>query len=218
MTPPRIINIIVAAGCGSRFGAEIPKQFCRLTDSTVLLHAVRRIENALPGSHTVVVLSPQWAGQAGNRCIAPGGPTRWHSVKNALDACADIPADIITVHDGARPLPSSAMIRRVITACSSHHGAIPVIPVTDSLRHIDGHAVNRAEFRAVQTPQAFRADLLRRAYSLPYSDTFTDDASVMSAAGFSDIALTEGDPMNLKITLPLDLEIAKLYITHGAGH
>ena len=93
-----------------------------------------------------------------------------------------------------------------------------MIPVTDSLRHIDGHAVNRAEFRAVQTPQAFRADLLRRAYSLPYSDTFTDDASVMSAAGFSDIALTEGDPMNLKITLPLDLEIAKLYITHGAGH
>lgn len=218
MTPPRIINIIVAAGSGSRFGAEIPKQFCRLTDSTVLLHAVRRIENALPGSHTVVVLSPQWAGQAGDRCIAPSGPTRWHSVKNALDACADIPADIITVHDGARPLPSSAMIRRVITACSSHHGAIPVIPVTDSLRHIDGHAVNRAEFRAVQTPQAFRADLLHRAYSLPYSDTFTDDASVMSAAGFSDIALTEGDPMNLKITLPLDLEIAKLYITHGAGH
>ena len=216
---PRILNIIVAAGSGSRFGADRPKQFCMLHDRMVLHHAISRIKAATPDSHTVVVMSRDWAESVDSLgcTVAIGGATRWHSVKNALAACSDIAADVITVHDGARPLPSSDMIQRVIHACVNHHGAIPVIPVTDSLRRTDGTPANRADFRAVQTPQAFRAELLRRAYDVEFRPEFTDDASVMTAAGFTDITLVEGDPMNLKITLPMDIEIANVYLQHGAG-
>lgn len=107
------------------------------------------------------------------------------------------------------------MVRRVTDACSGHQGAIPVVAVTDSLRRVDGAPVNRADFRAVQTPQAFRADLLRRAYELPESPGFTDDASVMTAAGFNDVAMVNGDVYNIKITNPMDLRIAALYLEDG---
>ncbi|MDE7389133.1 MAG: 2-C-methyl-D-erythritol 4-phosphate cytidylyltransferase [Muribaculaceae bacterium] len=207
-----VINIIVAAGSGSRFGSELPKQFCMLGERTVLDHAIEHIESALPGSTTVVVLSPEHLHRVNGRITAIGGSTRWESVKHALEATADMKADVITVHDGARPLPPADMIRRVTEACRTHQGAIPVIEVTDSLRRKDGTPVNRSEFRAVQTPQAFRADLLRHAYSLPYRPDFTDDASVMSAAGYTDIALVDGDPRNLKITRPADIEIAAIYL------
>lgn len=213
---PRVINIVVAAGSGSRFGSELPKQFCRLGGRSVLDHALERIENALPGSVTVVVLSPQFMDRAAGRMAVAGGANRWESVRNAIEATAGIEADVITVHDGARPLPSAGMIMRVVEACGRHHGAIPVVEVTDSLRRVDGTPVDRAAFRAVQTPQAFRADLLRRAYTLPYRTEFTDDASVMTAAGFSDIAMVDGDPMNIKITRPADIEVAEVYLTHGA--
>lgn len=215
MMEPRVINIVVAAGTGSRFGSELPKQFCELHGRTVLDNALWRIENALPGSVTVVVLSPAYFDRADGRMAVEGGATRWESVKNALDATADIPADVITVHDGARPLPSKAMIHRVVAACRVHQGAIPVVEVTDSLRRTDGTPADRSQFRAVQTPQAFRADLLRQSYTLPERADFTDDASVMTAAGFADIALVDGDPCNIKITLPLDLKIAELYLAGG---
>lgn len=214
----KVINIIVAAGSGSRFGSALPKQFCLLQGEMVLNHAIRRIEQATTGAVTVVVLSEAFMDMAPGRMAVCGGASRWESVKNALMATADMDADVITIHDGARPLPSAAMIRRVIEACGCHQGAIPVVEVTDSLRRADGTPANRAEFRAVQTPQAFRSDLLRKAYELPFHPDFTDDASVMSAAGFTDIALVDGDPMNLKITRPADIDIAEIYLKHGAGH
>lgn len=214
--PARVINIVVAAGSGSRFGSLLPKQFCMLRGQSVLDHAIGRLNDALPESTTVAVLAPQFMDRVSGHTVVSGGATRWESVKNAIDATADIDADVIIVHDGARPLPSAGMIRRVVAACREHHGAIPVVAVTDSLRHIDGTPANRADFCAVQTPQAFRADLLRRAYDLAFRPEFTDDASVMTAAGFSDIAMVEGDPMNIKITHPADIEIAEIYLTHGA--
>lgn len=216
---PKIINIIAAGGSGTRFGADRPKQFCQLQGRSVLEHAFCRLQTAVPLSTTVVVIAPVWRYMApAGALLAEPGATRWQSVKNALAVCNGIEADVIMVHDGARPLPSRAMISRVIDACACHQGAIPVIAVTDSLRRTDGSAVNRADFRAVQTPQGFRAELLRRAYELPEQADFTDDASVMSAAGFTDIALVDGDPYNLKVTLPPDLDIAALYLKHGAGN
>lgn len=178
----------------------------------MLEHAVERIESALPGSETVIVVSPEYRDLAPDRQIVIGGTTRWQSVKNAIESTDAEQADVITVHDGARPLPSAGMIRRVVEACDTHQGAIPVVEVTDSLCLTDGTPVKRADFRAVQTPQAFRADLLRQAYRLPYSENFTDDASVMSAAGFTDIALVEGNPSNIKITRPADIKIAEIYL------
>lgn len=215
----KILNIVVAAGSGTRFGADRPKQFCMLGGQTVLAHAVERLREATDNAPTVVVVSPGFEDEVPDGCmVAHGGATRGGSVRNALRASESVEADVILIHDGARPLPSDRSIRQAIAACLEHQGAIPCIPVIDSLRRAsDGAPVDRADFRCVQTPQAFRADLLRQAYELTSGREFTDDASVMSAAGFSDIALTEGDSCNLKITLPLDLEIAALYLKHDAG-
>lgn len=210
----KILNIVVAAGSGTRFGADRPKQFCLLEGETVVCHAVRRLRAATGNAPTVVVVSPGYEDEVPDGClVAHGGATRGESVRNALRAIEGMTADVILVHDGARPLPSRRSIDCAIEACRTHQGAIPVVPVIDSLRRAsDGAPVNRADFRCVQTPQAFRADLLRQAYKLTEGEEFTDDASVMTAAGFGDIALTEGSPQNLKITLPLDLEIASIYL------
>lgn len=215
----RYIVIVAAGGTGSRFGSRLPKQFCLLAGKPVLHHACASFKEALPGATLVVVIDPTMAGYAPEGAIlARPGRSRWESVRNALEACAAVEADVIMVHDGARPLPGEAVVRRVAEACKAHQGAIPVVAVTDSLRRADGSPANRADFRAVQTPQGFRADLLRRAYELPERADFTDDASVMSAAGFTDIAMVDGDPRNIKITHPMDLRIAGLYLEDGADY
>ena len=147
--------------------------------------------------------------------IVFGGSSRWESVRNAISS-SDEKADIIMVHDGVRPLVDSNIINGLTEALDDPDvdGAIPTIPVTDSLRAIraDGlsESVDRSIMRAVQTPQAFRANCLRQAYSLPYRDSFTDDASVMEAAGFSNLRLTGGSASNIKITNPGDIAVAEL--------
>lgn len=212
----KVIVIIAAGGIGSRFGAAVPKQFCELKGIPVLLRAIGQFRKTLPDATIAVVISPEWADilPAGIITALPG-KTRWESVKNALDATRNISADAILVHDGARPLVTSDVIRGVIDSLADHQGAIPVVDVTDSLRHTDGSPARRENFRAVQTPQAFRADLLRKAYDYPFDSSFTDDASVMSAAGYPDIAMTAGDPSNIKITNPLDLKIAEVILENS---
>ncbi len=219
-----IFNIIVAAGRGSRFGADCPKQFCMLNGLPVLMHTIARMREALPGSKIILVISqdmhPLWEEQcreAGftSPSIVYGGDTRWQSVKNAIDSIGEVTSgSIISIHDGARPNIDHALVGRVISATNKSSGAIPAIPVTDSLRRVlpDGSSepIDRALFRAVQTPQAFRADRLIEAYNQPYNPEFTDDASVMAAAGYSDINLVDGDARNIKITNPADIEIAAI--------
>ncbi|MDE7335150.1 MAG: 2-C-methyl-D-erythritol 4-phosphate cytidylyltransferase [Muribaculaceae bacterium] len=211
----KAIVIIAAGGVGRRFGAPVPKQFCKLQGREGLLHAIERFRRALPDATIAVVIDPSWRHLLPAGVIAADpGQTRWQSVANALKATAGNDADAILAHDGARPLVTPEVINGVVGALAEHQGAIPVVAVTDSLRRTDGSPADRSQFRAVQTPQAFRADLLRRAYELPYSESFTDDASVMTAAGFTDIALTPGDPCNIKITNPLDLQIAEVILNN----
>lgn len=220
-----ITNIIVAAGRGSRFGADRPKQFCMLESRPVLMHTIERLRDALPDSDIIVVINRDMESLWKELCaeyqfISPtivyGGDSRWQSVKNALSTIANADDRIVTVHDGARPIISSEMIHRIIRGVEDADGVIPVVPVTDSLRHVntDGssEAIDRSDFRAVQTPQAFRADRLIDAYSMPYSSSFTDDASVMEAAGYCNIRLVDGDTRNIKITNPADLEIASILL------
>lgn len=220
-----ITNIIVAAGRGSRFGADRPKQFCMLESRPVLMHTIERLRDALPDSDIIVVINRDMESLWKELCaeyqfISPtivyGGNSRWQSVKNALSSIANADDRIVTVHDGARPIISSEMIHRIIRGVEDADGVIPVVPVTDSLRHVntDGssEAIDRSDFRAVQTPQAFRADRLIDAYSMPYSPSFTDDASVMEAAGYCNIRLVDGDTRNIKITNPADLEIASILL------
>ena len=225
MNPTHVI--IVAAGTGTRFGSDLPKQFADLCGKPVLAHAIETFRKALPASGMTVVISAamrdSWSELCRTHGIAPhhvvnGGSTRWESVKNAINSLNGMPAGTtVLIHDGARPLVDEKTIMAAAAAARNTDGAIPATPVTDSLRQLDDNetaseAVDRSRFRAVQTPQAFVLWRLREAYGLPYQPEFTDDASVLAAAGFSNIVLTPGSPSNLKITTPVDLIIAKAII------
>lgn len=235
MNPSEIrnITIIVAAGSGSRFGSAVPKQFLPLAGFPVLCHSLRSFSEHLESAIAIVVLPAldfdHWRDLVSRACeensiplpiFVAGGATRWESVKNGLSAIpADTPAGAtVLVHDGARPLVSEAVIRRVCGAARNTDGAIPAVPVTDSLRRLEdgvgpmSEPVDRAEYRAVQTPQGFSLWRMREAYSLPYSETFTDDASVLAEAGFTNQVLVDGATDNIKITNPFDLEVATLLL------
>lgn len=220
--------IIVAAGTGSRFGSQLPKQFCELAGRPLLMTTIDNIRSADPQAAIVLVLSQAMMEPWSEMCreagfdttgiiIAAGGSSRAESVKNAL---ASVPHECdgwISVHDGARPVVTEGLISRITEGRREGvQGVIPAVAVTDSLRLVEAggrsHAVDRSIYRAVQTPQSFPASLLREAYRRAVGEGFTDDASVMEAAGFSNFVLVEGDPRNIKVTHPADLDIATLYL------
>lgn len=225
-----ILAIVVAAGTGSRFGGDVPKQFLRLGDRPVVMHAVDAFRRAFPEGRILLVLSPAMTSYWEELCrehgyespeTVAGGATRWESVKHAVEAAADMPPHtVVMVHDGARPLVTDAVIRRVASCAVNTDGAIPAVEVADSLRRLDdggtgSEPVDRSLFRAVQTPQAFALWRLREAYTLPYRKEFTDDASVMAAAGFENVVLVEGARRNIKITSREDLVIAEALLHEG---
>lgn len=211
--------IIVAGGSGKRMQSALPKQFMMLGGLPVVARTINTFSEALPGAEIVVVLPeehiPLWRNLAArfdiavHRCIA-GGKERFHSVKNGLDALSE-EVEYVAVHDGVRALATKKMILRVQLAAEETGAAIPVTEVVDSYRRVDGsesYIVPRSELRIVQTPQTFSAELLRRAYEQPFSDKFTDDASVVEALG-AKITLVEGERRNIKLTTPEDMLIAE---------
>lgn len=226
----KTLAIIVAGGSGTRFGAQLPKQFLELKGRPILMHTIEAFGHCGDCSFDIVVTLPadqmdlwqqlchKYGFDLPHR-VVPGGETRWHSVKNALDSIQDInDVDIIAVHDGVRPLVTVELIGRTIETARRDGAAIPVVTLNDSVRQVKGeisHALDRSTLRAVQTPQAFDARLLRDAYSLPYQPTFTDDASVVECAGHL-VTLVEGDPHNLKITRPMDLALAEYLLNQDA--
>ncbi len=214
--------IIVAGGSGRRCGGGIPKQFKLLGGMPVLARTINRFGKALAGADIVVVLPeehiPFWQNLASrfevaaHRVVA-GGAERFHSVKNGLAALKG-DERIVAIHDGVRPLASEALIRRVAAAAAEHGAAIPVTEVVDSYREVteSGSAIaDRSRLRIVQTPQIFRAEILRKAYDQDFDSSFTDDASVVEAAGGT-IFLAVGERNNLKITTPEDFIIAEALI------
>lgn len=225
MKPSETSVIIVAAGSGSRFGSALPKQFCLLDGRPVVMHSIERFRRFMPGVKIILVVSADrmgyWHGLCKKYCFnspktVAGGGTRWESVKNALEIL-DEGTTTVMVHDAARPLISSEVICRLNEALDGGaEGALPVLPLTDSIRELtpDGasRAVDRGRYVAVQTPQAFPKDLLVKAYGFPYCGTMTDDASVMEAAGHFDIRLVKGDEATLKITRPIDLALTEIYL------
>jgi len=227
----RTITIIVAGGSGTRFGAQLPKQFLQLGDKPILMRTIEAFGENRDGSFDVIVTLPAdqlelWRrlcekyGFAVPHRVVAGGETRWHSVKNALDSIGDVAGvDVIAVHDGVRPLATANLIRRVLEAARRDGAAIPVVPLNDSVRQLVGdgtsHALDRSLLRAVQTPQAFDARLLIEAYRQPFAPTFTDDASVVERYGHH-VTLVEGEPQNLKITRPMDLALAEYLLNPDA--
>ena len=226
----KTLAIIVAGGSGTRFGAQLPKQFLELKGRPILMHTIEAFGHCGDCSFDIVVTLPadqmdlwqqlchKYGFDLPHR-VVPGGETRWHSVKNALDSIQDInDVDIIAVHDGVRPLVTVELIGRTIETARRDGAAIPVVTLNDSVRQVKGeisYALDRSTLRAVQTPQAFDARLLHDAYSLPYQPTFTDDASVVECAGHL-VTLVEGDPHNLKITRPMDLALAEYLLNQDA--
>ncbi|MBO4550119.1 MAG: 2-C-methyl-D-erythritol 4-phosphate cytidylyltransferase [Bacteroidaceae bacterium] len=211
--------IIVAGGKGLRMGGEMPKQFLPIEGKPILMHTIEAFRKALDGVEIVLVLPAdqhdfwQKLCKDYNFCspklIAKGGETRFHSVKNGLSLLPNDEEAVVGVHDGVRPFVSKETIQRCYEAAAQGKAVVPVVPVVETVRQIlpDGKSITRPrdEYRLVQTPQVFPLDLLRKAYQQPYSETFTDDASVVEALG-KEITMVEGNRENIKITTPADLK------------
>ncbi len=206
---PSVWTVIVAAGSGTRFGGA--KQYLELAGARVVDRSVAVAASVSDG--VVVVVPADDVSAESARLVASavvaGGASRAASVRNGLEAVPD-DAAIICVHDAARPLAGADVYERVVGEVrSGAAGALPVVPVTDTIRRVDGGVVDRSTLQAVQTPQAFRAELLRAAHA-DAADA-TDDASLVEAAGYSVVAV-EGHSRNIKITHPDDLAAAEAWL------
>jgi 2-C-methyl-D-erythritol 4-phosphate cytidylyltransferase len=216
--------IIVAGGKGLRMGSDIPKQFLPIGGKPVLMRTLERFRAYSADLQIILVLPEAQQDYWHQLCqeyhfdvvytLANGGQTRFHSVQNGLAKVPDDAIGVVGVHDGVRPFPSLEVIRNCYETAREKKAVIPVIPVVETVRHLEGEGsvtVPRGDYRLVQTPQTFDIQLLKAANSHPYNDGFTDDASVVEAFGY-DITLVEGNRENIKITTPYDLKVAEVLI------
>ena len=227
----------MAAGHGTRMGSSLPKQFLDLGGQAILRRTIRKFMDAEPDITVITVLPmdgeyEQWWKDYCIRTsflcpqmIVRGGITRFHSVREALSRIPD--GALVAIHDGVRPLLSEKMIRSMFSVISddeSCHGLIPVIPMVDTLKilrrsvveedgnvrlvSVEGRSIDRSEVFGAQTPQIFRSEDIRAAYSQAYDTAFTDDASVAEKYGIP-LTFIEGERLNFKITSPDDLVLAE---------
>lgn len=200
-------GIVVAAGSGSRYGG--PKQYEVLRGRRVLDWARQATLRACEGVVMVVPKEREKDREPGAHRVVAGGDSRAASVRAGLAAVPD-EADVVIVHDGARPLASLALFERVLGAVrAGADAAVPALPITDTIRSLDGGTIDRSRLVAVQTPQAFRADALRRAHA--GEPEASDDATLVESIGGS-VVVVEGEYRNLKITTPIDLRFAALLL------
>lgn len=210
--------LIVAGGKGLRMGTDLPKQFLPIGGKPVLMRTIEVFYACDAEIQIILVLPRSQQEYWGQLCreyhfllphaLADGGETRFHSVRNGL-AMVKAPG-LVGVHDGVRPFVSKEVISRCFDLAATQKAVIPVIDVVETVRHLEGEksaTVNREDYKLVQTPQVFDAQLLKQAYEQPYTSRFTDDASVVEALGLP-IFLTPGNRENIKITTPFDLKIA----------
>ena len=216
--------IIVAGGKGLRMGSDIPKQFLPIGGKPVLMRTLERFREYSADLQIILVLPEAQQAYWQELCekydfkvkyqLANGGQTRFHSVQNGLALVPDDAEGVVGVHDGVRPFPSIEVIKNCYETARTAKAVIPVIPVVETVRHLEGDSsvtVPRGDYRLVQTPQTFDIQLLKAANHQPYNDGFTDDASVVESYGHA-ITLVEGNRENIKITTPYDLKIAEVLI------
>jgi 2-C-methyl-D-erythritol 4-phosphate cytidylyltransferase len=223
----RVAAIIAAAGVGVRMQSQIPKPYLMLAGKPILAHTLEVFEAVKEVQEVTVVAHPDDLEYCREEVIAPhgfkkvlrlvpGGKERQDSVYHALKALQlEDDLDIILVHDGVRPFITPDQIRKVIKAARSHGGAILGLPAQDTLKRVNTqgkviHTLDRKDIWQIQTPQGFQADLLWRAFVEAYSRNFygTDEASLLEEMGHQ-VAVIAGDPWNLKITTPDDLQLAE---------
>ncbi len=214
--------IIVAGGKGLRMGGDVPKQFLPIAGKPVLMRTLERFREYSAELQIILVLPKAQQHYWHKLCeeyhfhisyqLADGGETRFHSVQNGLRLIPDDAQGVVGVHDGVRPFVSIDTIKRCYDKARTARAVIPVIPVVETLRQITGDGsgknVLRSDYRLVQTPQTFDIQLLKAANKQPYSEHFTDDASVVEAFG-SPVFMVEGNRENIKLTTPFDLMIAE---------
>jgi len=214
--------IIVAGGKGLRMKSDIPKQFMLLNMRPVLMRTIRCFYEADKDICIIVVLPENQFLYWTKLCIeynfdiphkiVKGGTERFFSVKNAIEITDK--KSVIAIHDGVRPLVDSCTILNCFAEASKKGSAIPVIPLTDSIRKVTPNssvALNRSEYCLVQTPQTFVGKIIHEAYELDFDTCFTDDASVVESMG-REIYLVNGNSKNIKITNSHDLRIAELLL------
>ena len=218
--------VVMAAGSGSRMGAELPKQFLELDGKSILQRTIEVFLEAVPGVKVIVVLPEDYVEYWKNICLennficpqvlVKGGFTRFHSVKNAL---AKVPTGaLVAIHDGVRPLVTPQFLRDLFEQAEKVNGLIPVLPCIDTMKvlqktslglsPVSGASADRSVLYGAQTPQIFRSELLKEAYAQPFDESFTDDASVMEKYGKS-LSYVIGERLNIKITTKEDLILAR---------
>jgi 2-C-methyl-D-erythritol 4-phosphate cytidylyltransferase len=214
--------VIVAGGNGTRMGANKPKQFLLLKNKPILWYTLQQFLNAYLDLQVILVLPADFMEEGfqmlstlldGERVkIIEGGTTRFDSVKNGLSEIRE--KGIVFVHDGVRCLVSVDLIHRCYEQAVEKGNAIPAVAATDSIRFIDrenNRVVDRNNVRIIQTPQTFQTEILLPAFQRVYDSSFTDEATVVEAAG-GKVFLIDGEYNNIKITRPVDLLLAETII------
>ena len=202
--------------------SSLPKQFMILAGEPVVARTINTFSEALPGAEIVVVLPKEhialWKNLAArfdvavHKCVE-GGKERFDSVKAGIAALSP-DVEYVAIHDGVRALVSKRLIINAMLKIERVDAVIPVVEAVDSYRVVEGESnevIPRSKLRIVQTPQLFRADILRKAYSQEYNPRFTDDATVVESLGVK-ITLIEGERSNIKLTTPEDMVYAEAMI------
>ncbi len=217
--------IIVAAGGGTRFGGDTPKQFLEISGKPLLVHTLERFEECGAIGSIVLVLASDRVSELSDigkkyqipklTRVVPGGATRSESVSRGLAA---IPGgcDVVAVHDGARPLVTADEIAATVRAAAEFGAACLTAPVTDTIKEISGgvirRTIDRSTLRRALTPQAFRYDILRRAFDgADLGDNATDECCLVEKLGVS-IHVIDGSPRNIKVTTPDDLNFVSQFL------
>ncbi|GGH03792.1 2-C-methyl-D-erythritol 4-phosphate cytidylyltransferase [Pedobacter zeae] len=217
--------IIVAGGSGNRMQTETPKQFLLLKNLPVLMHTIKAFAQSDTQPKILLVLGKDQQDSWAHLCeefnfdipheIIDGGKERFHSVKNAIQT---IEGDgFVAIHDAVRPLVSKSLIDNCFKAAKVQGNVIAAIPSSDSVRISRDQktsALKRDEVYLVQTPQTFNINVIKEAYNQDFANHFTDDASVVESIGYG-INIIEGERENLKITYPIDLELAELLLKNS---
>lgn len=220
----------MAAGNGTRMGVGMPKQFLDMDGKAVLQRTIEVFLEACPGISVVTVLPEDFIDYWKEYCLkhnficpqilVKGGITRFHSVRNALARIPD--GAIAAVHDGVRPLITPAKVRELFEFAEDKVGVVPVIPCVDTMKVLRpselkdvweaaGEEADRSVLFGAQTPQVFQSEVLKAAYAQAYDPAFTDDASVVTRYGKS-LSYVMGERLNIKITTPEDLIMAKAIV------
>lgn len=227
--------VVMAAGSGSRMGADKPKQFLELGGKFILRRTIETFVSACPGITVITVLPEQYMQFWRDYCyrskftcpqvLVKGGFTRFHSVRNALSKVPD--GALVAIHDGVRPLVTEDLIRAVFDKADATGAAVPITPCIDTMKvlhkktwedgsesyvAVPGAAADRSVLYGAQTPQAFHSEVLNAAYRQPYDTAFTDDASVVERLGKM-VSYIIGDRLNFKITTPEDFILAEAVLS-----